>query len=216
MRSKWFVSGLAILALSLMVVSPLPASHQMSGVSAQEAPVDPHAGHGQMAAPTPPTAPGHGAHQVTSPTESGSTPAAGCDMAAMQRQHAAAKGRIDEMRGSMTAIKASINPDERRQLMRAHLAVMTDTLAMLTGTGCGAMMQAGRCPMMAGMQHGQPQGQGGGMHHGSGSMAMSHGGMDGGQMGQCHLKMQVRIELITGLMEQIIELQGQMLTDSGR
>ncbi len=136
-------------------------------------------------------------------------------MAAMQQQ-AAVKARIDELRASMNTIKASTNAEERRQLMQAHLAAMTDSLTMLNKTGCGAMMQSGRCPMMAGMQHGQSQG--GGMHHGAG-MAMGQGGMGGmggGKMGQCHMMMQMRSELTASLMEQIIEMQAQMLAASGK
>lgn len=210
MRSRWLFSCLAILALSLMAVSPLHASHMATGNPAPAAPADPHAGHGQTAAP----APDHSAHQAAPPTESGSASTSG-DMAAMQQQ-AAVKARIDELRASMNTIKASTNAEERKQLMQAHLAAMTDSLTMLNKTGCGAMMQSGRCPMMAGMQHGQSQG--GGMHHGAG-MAMGQGGMGGmggGKMGQCHMMMQMRSELTASLMEQIIEMQAQMLADSGK
>lgn len=214
MLPKFLFPCLAAMFLMVFVASPLSASHQMPGNPAPAAPADPHAGHGQTAAP----APDHSAHQAAPPTESGSASTGG-DMAAMQQQQAAVKARIDELRASMNTIKAATNAEERKQLMQAHLAAMTDSLTMLNKTGCGAMMQSGRCPMMAGMQHGQSQG--GGMHHSAG-MAMGQGGMGGmggmggGKMGQCHMMMQMRSELTASLMEQIIEMQAQMLADSGK
>lgn len=174
----------------------------------------------QPTVPPPPATMDHGTHNTAAPAppadHSGhaadkageaAQPPAGHDMAAMHKQHEAIMAHVATLRTEMTAIKATTDVQERKQLMQAHLTSMTKALNMLNGLGCGAMMQSGKCPMMQNMQHGQGHGDKQG-HAGS---AMPHGGMDMGHMAMCQQMMQQKAELTNSLLEQLIEMQGQLL-----
>lgn len=117
--------------------------------------------------------------------------------------------QLDNLSAEMEAIKASTDPVERKKLMQAHLASMTKTLTMLKDAGSGSMMEPALCPMMQTMQHGQEQGD---KMHPSGTMTMGQGGMNMEHMAKCHEMMQVKTKLTNSLLEQLIEMQGQLLS----
>jgi hypothetical protein len=122
----------------------------------------------------------------------------------------AAIAQIHKMGLEMEAIKASADPEERKKLMHAHLASMTQTLSMLKDAESSSMMRSSMCPMMQHMQHGQEQGTK--MNHG-GAMAMGQGDMGLDHMAKCHEMMQVRTKLTNSLFEQLIAMQGQLLSN---
>jgi hypothetical protein len=168
-------------------------AQEQQAAPATQAPGSGHAGH----AATPPADADHSGHDM------GGKPGTG--------GQTAAKAQLDNLRISMEAIKASTNPEERTRLMQAHLAAMTTTLGMLKDAGPCPMMQSGMCPMMKNMQHGQ--GKDAKMEHG-GSMGM--GSDKKGMMAECHEKMQMKTQLTNGLLEHLIEMQGQLLVSSGK
>lgn len=154
---------------------------------------------------------GHSGHTVAAPADADHS---GHDMGSQAATAAqtATKAHLENLRTAMEAIKASTNPEERNKLMQAHLAAMTTTLTMLKDAGSCPMMQSGMCPMMQKMQHGQEQGAK--MQH-DGSMGMGQGGMGMGHMAKCRETMQLKTQLTNGLLEQLIEMQGQLL-NSGK
>lgn len=108
--------------------------------------------------------------------------------AAAPAQTASVQDLRQPMRARMTEIRATQDPEQRRQLLEAQ---MKDMEAMLEASACpqpgGGMMGGGGRGMMGGgmMGHGMHGGttQGGGIQHGMGGHGM-HGGMGGGMGGR--------------------------------
>jgi hypothetical protein len=164
----------------------------------------------QQASPAAPAASsGHAGHTAAAPADADHS---GHDMGSQTAAapQTATVAHLESLRTKMAAIKASTNPEERNKLMQDHLAAMTTTLTMLKDAGSCPMMQSGMCPMMQKMQHGQEQGAK--MQHG-GSTGMGHGGMGMGHMAKCREMKQLKADLTNGLLEQLIEMQGQLLNN---
>lgn len=206
MNKRHLISLLLVSALVVAGGSTLLAKEQTTPAATPPAQTVDHSAHGAAAAPA---ADPHAGHAMDA--AGGSEQPAGHDMGHMTKQQEAITAHMATLRSGMETIKASTNPEERKKLMIAHLAAMTQGLKMLQELGHGAMMQGGMCPMMQKMQHGPGQG---GMMMGQGcgkmGMGMGHKGMAG--MGMCHAMMQQKAELSNGLLEQLIEMQGQLLT----
>ncbi len=216
MLTAQFVRPLFLAAFLLLATNPILAAQDPTDPSAPPAAAD-HSNH--KPAPSPAatvTGTDHSAHSGTAaatpdgsihahqvPAETAALPAPGHDITQMNKQNEAVAALIKELQDGMAAIKAASGPAERKRLLLAQLATLSKGVALLKDSGCGAMMQAGKCPMM---QAG-PSG-----HHGAMMGDGKAGMMDmGGMMAMCGQMKQQHAELLAGLLEQIVEVQTRLV-----
>lgn len=108
-------------------------------------------------------------------------PAMGMDMGQQMSQM---QRSMTAMQAQMDRIRTTTDPKERRELMRAHMQAMQDTMHAMGGMG-GPMMMGG--------------GQAGGMPMGDGKP------MAGGDRPQRHQMMESRMSMMQGMMEQMLQ-----------
>lgn len=143
-------------------------------------------------APTEQQADARAEHQHDSDVTAGSTDGGDQQAAAMAHMH----GNMQKMREHMAKIHATKDPAERQRLMAEHRAAMRSQMHAMRG-----MMNEGSCPMMGSMSGGQGMGRGGMM---GGNMGGKKGGMMG-SAGQHQCAMMGHMQMMHGMMEQMME-----------